>query len=265
MIDVVGAITLTLVFALLSASLILVGRVPPAMRLRLAGAALTWFALIGALAALGLFGLERIGTIAVGVAVLAPVVFGGVVVARSAVLREAVLTLPLPLLIGVHGGRLLGIFFVLLYSAGRLPPTFALSAGWGDIAVGALAPVVAWAVYQRVGGWRGLVLIWNAVGLVDLVTAVTLGVGSAPNSPARFIFETPNSGTIASLPWVLIPGLLVPLYLLTHIAIFVQLARRDHREPVAAFLAEAVPVLADSRNPAPPRARRTYRGSGSHP
>ena len=31
--------------------------------------------------------------------------------------------------------------------------------------------------------------------------------------------------TIASLPWVVIPGVLVPLYLMTHLAIFAQLAR----------------------------------------
>jgi hypothetical protein len=29
----------------------------------------------------------------------------------------------------------------------------------------------------------------------------------------------------ASLPWVMIPAVLVPLYLLTHLAIFAQLAR----------------------------------------
>lgn len=68
-------------------------------------------------------------------------------------------------------------------------------------------------------------MAWNVLGFVDLLTAVTLGVGSAPNSPVRFIFESPNSGAIGSLPWLLIPGVLVPLYLLTHVAIFAQLGR----------------------------------------
>jgi hypothetical protein len=63
------------------------------------------------------------------------------------------------------------------------------------------------------------------LGFADLVTAVTLGIGSAPDSPVRFIYETPNSGAVASLPWVLIPAVLVPVYLITHLAIFVQLMR----------------------------------------
>jgi hypothetical protein len=67
-------------------------------------------------------------------------------------------------------------------------------------------------------------------GAYCLLSAVTLGIGSAPNSPVRFIFERPDSGAIASLPWVLIPGILVPLYLLTHLAIFAQLAERVVRK-----------------------------------
>ena len=54
--------------------------------------------------------------------------------------------------------------------------------------------------------------------------AVTLGIGSQPAFPLRFIFETPGTGLMAALPWLLIPGYLVPLYLLTHLAVFAQLA-----------------------------------------
>jgi hypothetical protein len=40
----------------------------------------------------------------------------------------------------------------------------------------------------------------------------------------RFIYEAPGSGVIVAFPWVLIPAFFVPLYLLTHIAIFAKLA-----------------------------------------
>jgi hypothetical protein len=46
---------------------------------------------------------------------------------------------PLPALVGIHAARVFGVFFVLLFEAGRLPPTFALTAGWGDIAVAVAA------------------------------------------------------------------------------------------------------------------------------
>ncbi len=114
----------------------------------------------------------------------------------------------------------------MLYAAGRLAPTFALAAGWGDIAVATAAPLVAWAIHRRAAGWRGLALAWNTLGFADLVTAVTLGVGSAAGSPIRFIHEAAGSNIMSSLPWMLIPGFMVPLYLLMHLAIFDRLLRR---------------------------------------
>jgi hypothetical protein len=132
--------------------------------------------------------------------------------------------IPLPTLVVIHVGRVIGVAFLMLYSAGRLPYTFAHSAGWGDIATGVLAIPVAWAIQRRVAGWRWITMAWNTLGMVDLLAAVTLGVGSAPGSLIRFNFEAPGSGAIVAFPWVLIPAFFVPLFLLTHIAIFAGVA-----------------------------------------
>ena len=37
------------------------------------------------------------------------------------------------------------------------------------------------------------------------------------------MFEQPGSGIMGTLPWFLIPGFLVPLYLITHLFIFARL------------------------------------------
>ena len=161
----------------------------------------------------------------IGLAVLMPVVVFLVSAARSPAVRSVALHTPLPALVGIHAARVLGVFFVLLFEAGRLPPTFALTAGWGDIAVAVAALPLAWAIRHQISGWRPLTFAWNLLGFADLVTAVTLGVGSAADSPVRFIYETPNSGAVAALPWVLIPAVLVPVYLITHLAVFAQLTR----------------------------------------
>jgi len=58
--------------------------------------------------------------------------------------------------------------------------------------------------------------------------AVTLGVGSAPDSLLRFLLETPASSPMGTLPWLLVPTFLVPLYLLTHLAVFGRLAALGH-------------------------------------
>jgi hypothetical protein len=225
MIDVVAAIVLTALAVTAPGILILASPVPAGAARRLAIGTGVWFAVVAALAALGLFSAaSRIGTPAIGVAVLAPVLALALGAARHATVRRLALGIPLTALVAVNVGRVLGAFFVVLLAEGRLPRTFATSAGWGDIAVAVLAVPVALAVHRRAAGWRALTLAWNSLGLLDLVAAIALGVGSAPGSPLRFVYEGPESSTMGTLPWLLVPGFLVPIYILTHLAIFVRLA-----------------------------------------
>ena len=224
MIDVLGAISLTALFAVCCGFLVTAAPVDARERSRIAAVAAGWFFLIAVLGGFGVFKTNGLGTPAIGAAVLIPVALLVFVARRSSTARRVLFGLPLTLLVALNAGRLLGIFFLLLHDAGRLPPTFATTAGWGDIAVAIAAIPLAAAIHYRVKGWFALTLAWNVIGFVDLLTAVTLGVGSAPGSPVRFIFENPNSVTVASLPWVLIPAVLVPLYLVSHLAIFARLA-----------------------------------------
>ncbi len=225
MLDILGAIGLTLIAILCIGTLVLSGAPEDGSRRRIALLVAGWFTTIVALAAGGLFSTPHgLGTLAIGAAVAAPLLVGIIAFARSPSVRAFGMSIPLALLVGVHVGRLLGGFFVALHAAGRLPPTFALTAGWGDVLVGAAAVPLAWMIHRRASGWRTLTLAWNALALLDLVTAVLLGVGSAPDSPVRFIFENPNSGAMGTLPWLMIPGFLVPLYMLSHLVIFARLA-----------------------------------------
>jgi len=233
LIDLVGAIVLTVLAVASTGAVILTSPLERARKTRLLAVAVAWFAAVTALAAAGAFA----GSVpAIGVAVVAPVVIGAVSATRVPSVRALALGVPLALLIAVHVGRLLGGFFLVLHADGRLPRTFALSAGWGDIAVATLALPVAWMVARRTAHWRTVALLWNVVGFIDLVAAVTLGIGSAPDSPLRFIVEEAIPGTLAVLPWLLVPGFLVPLYLLAHLAVFARVAARD-RTPAASRLA----------------------------
>lgn len=223
MIDIIASVTLTTLAVLFPAVLITASPLEKAARGRLGVAVLLWFVLVTALAATGLFSITSGGTLAIGVAVVVPIVIGLIAFRRSTALKSLATETPLALLVAVHAGRLLGVFFLLLYAEARLPPTFALTAGWGDIGIAVAAPLVAWAIHRRAAGWRGLALTWNTLGFADLVLAVTLGVGSAVDSPVRFIYEAASSGTMSTLPWLLVPGFMVPLYLMTHLAIFSRL------------------------------------------
>jgi hypothetical protein len=226
MLDIIASVTLTTLAFLIPAVLIAASPLPGAARGRLAAGLLAWFVLLIALGATGLFAVTNGGTPAVGAAVVLPVIVGLIAARYSAAVRAFIAGVPLAWLAAIHLGRLFAIFFLMLYAVGRLPQTFALVAGWGDILVAVAAPVVAWAIYRRAAGSRGLALTWNTLGIADLVLAVTLGVGSAVDSPVRFLYEAASSGTMSSLPWLIVPGFMVPLYLMTHLAIHHRLSRR---------------------------------------
>jgi hypothetical protein len=221
MLDVVGTILLAVLAVTLVVTLVPRLREGHGVtRARLAVGLSAWFAVAALLGIAGAFASPALPPgVAVGIAVFAPVIAGA-----GLVFRTRGHGIPLTTLVAVHVGRVLGAAFLMLYSAGRLSYTFAHSAGWGDIATGVLAIPVVWAIQRRVAGWRWLTAAWNALGMADLLAAVTLGVGSAPASLVRFNFEAPGSGAILAFPWVLIPAFFVPLFLLTHIAIFAGLA-----------------------------------------
>lgn len=212
-------------------------------RARLALALGAWFVLAAVLGVTGAFASPVLPVgVAVGVAVLAPVLLGA-----GPVVRTIGHGIPLTALVAIHIGRVLGAAFLMLYSAGRLPYAFAHSAGWGDIATGVLAIPMVWVIQHRVAGWRWMTGAWNALGMADLLIAVTLGVGSAPGSLVRFNFEAPGSGAIVTFPWVLIPAFFVPLFLLTHIAVFAGLARSGGMEKESRPLSGERPVQLPAR------------------
>jgi hypothetical protein len=89
---------------------------------------------------------DRIRTIQYGI--LVPILIGGLLIWRSPRLARIIDAVPQHWLIGVQIYRALGVIFLILYAAGKLPGLFAWPAGLGDLLVGALAPVVAIA-YRR--------------------------------------------------------------------------------------------------------------------
>lgn len=119
----------------------------------------------------------------------------------------------------LHTLRLVGIAFLVLHAQGRLPSAFAVPAGWGDITVAVLAPVVATAVPWRTAGRRRIVLAWNVVGFADILYAAGAGL--------RFGLADPDSmAAIWTWPFSLVPSFGVPLIIATHLLVFAQLGRR---------------------------------------
>jgi len=226
--DVIGAIAVTAGAAIMAGTLVPVGFAGPRARFLAGGLLAVWFVLLIAGVAAAT---SPVGVPALGLAAMVPIVVALLIAAFRPPFRAAVRAIPLPVLIGVNGVRLLGVLFVLLYLSDRLPGPFALTAGCGDMAIGATAPFVAAVAARGADRWRGVTWLWNSLGLLDLFTALGLGVLSAPDSPIRLIFSSADMSAMTALPWILIPAFLVPLLMLTHFAIFDRLLRTRSRSP----------------------------------
>jgi len=129
-------------------------------------------------------------------------------------------------LISIQILRVLGVVFVLLFAAHRLPAPFAPSAGYGDVLTGLLAIPLTWAVavndkWPRTGMW-----LWSALGMGDLITAIALGTLSAP-SPFQVFRNGPSSAIMPTLPWILVPGFLVPCFFFLHMVVLVKMRGQE--------------------------------------
>ena len=139
--------------------------------------------------------------------------------------RAFVLSLDLSLAAGVQAWRAGGLGFLALYAYGVLPGAFAWPAGLGDIAIGVTAPWVARRSIGRAGfAFSRVFAVWNLLGILDLVVAVS--VGGLSTALATGATGEVTTGPMAQLPLVLIPAYLVPLFIVLHLAALFQ-ARRQ--------------------------------------
>ena len=76
---------------------------------------------------------------------------------------------------------------------------------------------------------KGIVVMWNVLGVLDLVTAVALGATSAAG-PLRIFHGEPGTAIMTNLPWVLIPCFLVPSFLFLHLCTFYRLRAAEEQE-----------------------------------
>jgi len=181
-----------------------------------------WFVLVVSLGAFGAFvGPPGTPPIAGAIAVGAPLLLFFACLWLSQSFRGFVLSLDLQLIAAMQAWRWAGLGFLSLYAHNVLPAMFALPAGLGDMAVGFAAPWMILALARRPDFAASRAFIrWNALGILDLVVAVSLGALSATLStgaPGEI-----STAPMATLPLLLIPAFLVPLFVMLHTAALMQ-------------------------------------------
>jgi hypothetical protein len=123
-------------------------------------------------------------------------------------------------LVRLNVWRLVGAVFLALMVTNQVPALWALPAGLGDVAIGATAFWVA-SRLDAPGGTRRAI-IFNLLGLLDLVVAVGLGMTISPG-PTQVFKLTPSGEVLTHFPLVLVPTFLVPLAITLHVVSLWQL------------------------------------------
>jgi uncharacterized membrane protein YeaQ/YmgE (transglycosylase-associated protein family) len=182
-----------------------------------------WFTIAVSAAAMGMFkNVSDSLALPVAAAALAPMVVFLSWFTASAGLRQYLYGLNPRTLTIAQSWRVNGVVFLVLSAYGLLPALFALPAGLGDMAIGITAPWIAsrFANREHKSGF----ILWQILGIVDLVTAVTLG------TTARLIDQSgPGMGPMTVLPLSLVPTFIVPLLLMIHVVSIAQARRWQGR------------------------------------
>jgi len=181
-----------------------------------AGLLVVWFVAALTVSALNLFnnGSGRFG-LGIAVAALTPMVVFSLWFAGSEGFRQFALALNPRILTSIQAWRMVGFTFVLLEARNVLPSVFAWPAGYGDMTIGATAAFVAWKLAEP--AHRGSFILWQMLGILDLIMAVSLGTTAGLLVP-----QGPSMVAMTVLPLSLIPTFLVPLFFMFHVICIAQ-------------------------------------------
>jgi hypothetical protein len=181
-----------------------------------AGLIAAWFVVSLAASALHVFKTDpSLPPAVLGVAALAPIVLFIVWFRGSEGFRKFTLALNPRTLTFIQAWRIAGFVFLPLYTYGILPGVLALPAGWGDLVIGLTAPLVA---LNLIGsGHRKGFILWQVLGIADLMTAVSLGAMAWLIDPHGI-----STSPMTVLPMSLIPTFAVPLLFILHIICIAQ-------------------------------------------
>ena len=141
--------------------------------------------------------------------------------------RAFVLGADLRLVAAIQAWRWAGLGFLSLYAHGILPGLFAFPAGLGDMAIGISAPwIVLGLVRHPSFSASRRFAIWNIMGILDLVVAVSMG--TLCSGFLRGFTGNVTTSAMAQLPLVLIPAYFVPCFIILHFTALAQ-ARQSAR------------------------------------
>lgn len=180
-----------------------------------------WFmaAFLGGVA--DIFHQPSVPPINVGLFLVVPIAGFLIAYAASTRVRRAINGIPLWWITIAHVWRFVGIVFVLGALVFQvLPLQFGIPEGFGDIIAAVFAIPLALALRRnrrpRSTGLHNTLLAWNIFGLLDLISAVSVGILYSV-SDFGILRADLSTEILTHFPANLIPTFFVPLFILLHL------------------------------------------------
>lgn len=150
-------------------------------------------------------------------------------------LSQYLKVIPASWLVYVQSFRIIMELFLWLgYRAGFVPLQMTFEWLNYDIIVGLTAPMAGFSFFGRRRYHRFQAILWNIFGMALLANIVLIAILSTP-SPIRVFMNDPANEFIADIPFIWIPGFIVPFALAMHLFSLRQLIF-DNRKPIRLFM-----------------------------
>ncbi len=181
------------------------------------GIVLIWFLLAIAGGMMGIFSRVNEPPIYLGIIFLVPIIGFTLAYSLSMRMRRVANGIPLWLITIAHVWRFVGIYFVVSAILHVLPPQFGYPEGLGDVIAAIFCIPLAFAIRKknRSTGLRTAFIVWNIYGLIDLISAISLGILYSPG-PSGILRTDISTAIMTTFPVSLIPTFFVPLFIMIH-------------------------------------------------
>jgi hypothetical protein len=189
-----------------------------------------WFlaAFIGG--AMNLFSNTGGPPLSVGLFLVIPVGGFTLAYAMSSRVRQTVDQIPLWVITIAHVWRFVGLGFVVGALVHVLPPQFGFPEGLGDFVTALFCLPLALVIRKgsHAPGLRTAFIAWNIFGLIDLLSAISMGILYSESSFGVLRTDL-STALMTTFPVNLIPTFFLPLFILFHMLALKRRGEITHR------------------------------------
>lgn len=125
------------------------------------------------------------------------------------------------------------ILLLFAFLAGKLPEQMTFEGRNFDILTGILALPVGYILAGKKTYATKLAIAFNIIGIMLLLNILIIAILSMP-TPFRYFMNEPSDTLVAQFPFILLPGILVPIAYTLHIFSLRQLSQSEKKSVVAA-------------------------------